>query len=196
RGRPRRRRGCRNRAPELVHGRFPVVRRQSCDERRRPGGEGLRDEPVRRLAPVARAAAPRPRRLRCPLRAPDDCPGEEDRRRARPGRRLAERAPRLSGDRARQARGPLAAGGSPPLRRDAHRPSRPERRRAPARRLTVESVSAPQAEAVSPISLDGAARWRFAFQRAGTHSLLIWPPFAIAWLFLIDLRKDAVAFDF
>ena len=57
-------------------------------------------------------------------------------------------------------------------------------------------MSAPQVEAVTPLSLEGGARWRFAFRRAGTHSLLIWPPFAIAWLFLIDFRKDAVAFDF
>jgi hypothetical protein len=57
-------------------------------------------------------------------------------------------------------------------------------------------VSAPHVEAVAPISLDSAARWRFAFKRAGTHSLLIWPPLAIAWLFVIDLHKHAVAFDF
>jgi alpha-1,2-mannosyltransferase len=40
------------------------------------------------------------------------------------------------------------------------------------------------------------ARWRFAFERAGTHSLLIWPPLAVAALFLVDVRKNAVAFDF
>jgi alpha-1,2-mannosyltransferase len=41
-----------------------------------------------------------------------------------------------------------------------------------------------------------AARWRFAFERAVTHSLLIWPPLALAALFLVDVRKNAVAFDF
>jgi alpha-1,2-mannosyltransferase len=57
-------------------------------------------------------------------------------------------------------------------------------------------VSAPDVEAAAPISLDTAARWSFAFKQAGTHSLLIWPPLAIAWLFVIDLHKHAVAFDF
>jgi hypothetical protein len=41
-----------------------------------------------------------------------------------------------------------------------------------------------------------AARWRFAFERAVTHSLLIWPPLALATLFFVDVRRHAVAFDF
>jgi hypothetical protein len=50
--------------------------------------------------------------------------------------------------------------------------------------------------AAEPIPTTAAERWRFAAKRAGTHSLLIWPPLAIAWLFLIDVHKHAVAFDF
>ena len=51
-------------------------------------------------------------------------------------------------------------------------------------------------EAVDSLSLTAAARWRFAAQRAVTHSLVIWPPLAVGWVLVIGLRKHAIAFDF
>jgi hypothetical protein len=51
-------------------------------------------------------------------------------------------------------------------------------------------------EATGQLPLNAADRWRIALKRAGTHSLLIWPPLTIAWLFVITLHKHAVAFDF
>ena len=51
-------------------------------------------------------------------------------------------------------------------------------------------------EATEPLPLNAADRWRIALKRAGTHSLVIWPPLTIAWLFVITLHKHAVAFDF
>jgi len=50
--------------------------------------------------------------------------------------------------------------------------------------------------AVDREPLDAAGRWRFAFKKAGTHSLIVWPPLAIGWLFLVDAHKHAIAFDF
>jgi alpha-1,2-mannosyltransferase len=41
-----------------------------------------------------------------------------------------------------------------------------------------------------------AARWRDAALRATTHSLLVWPPIAVAWVLIVGWRRDAIAFDF
>ena len=39
-------------------------------------------------------------------------------------------------------------------------------------------------------------RWGYALRRAGTHSLLIWPPLAVAWVFFIGLTRHAMSLDF
>jgi alpha-1,2-mannosyltransferase len=41
-----------------------------------------------------------------------------------------------------------------------------------------------------------AVRWGVAARLAGTHSLVVWPPIAMAWVLVVGWRKDAVAFDF
>jgi hypothetical protein len=51
-------------------------------------------------------------------------------------------------------------------------------------------------EAVEPTPLSAGDRWRVALKRAGTHSLVVWPPITIAWLFLIDLKRHTLALDF
>src|SRR6266851_3728925 len=50
--------------------------------------------------------------------------------------------------------------------------------------------------AVEPSSLAASARWGLAAKRAGTHSLLVWPPVAVAWVLVVGLHKHAMAFDF
>jgi hypothetical protein len=39
-------------------------------------------------------------------------------------------------------------------------------------------------------------RWRFAAERAGRHTLLIWPPLVVVWMLVVSIRHHAVAFDF
>jgi len=41
-----------------------------------------------------------------------------------------------------------------------------------------------------------SARWQLAARRAGTHSLLIWPPLALAWVIAVSLHTHVLAFDF
>jgi alpha-1,2-mannosyltransferase len=50
--------------------------------------------------------------------------------------------------------------------------------------------------AVEPLELPAAARWGLAARRAGTHSLLVWPPVAVGWVLVVGIRKHAMAFDF
>jgi Glycosyltransferase family 87 len=40
------------------------------------------------------------------------------------------------------------------------------------------------------------AGWGLAAKRAGTHSLAIWSTLSVAWLFVIGLRRDVLAYDF
>lgn len=51
-------------------------------------------------------------------------------------------------------------------------------------------------EAIRDAPAGATARWRFALKQAGTHSLLIWPPLTIAWLFFVGLRRHALSVDF
>jgi alpha-1,2-mannosyltransferase len=51
-------------------------------------------------------------------------------------------------------------------------------------------------EAADSLPVTAATRWTCAAKRAGTHSLLIWPPIAAVWVFIVALRKQAVALDF
>jgi alpha-1,2-mannosyltransferase len=51
-------------------------------------------------------------------------------------------------------------------------------------------------EAVDPLTLTAADRWRLATRRALNHSLIVWPPLAIGWLLLVASEKDALAIDF
>jgi Glycosyltransferase family 87 len=44
--------------------------------------------------------------------------------------------------------------------------------------------------------LTASERWRLAAQRAGTHSLLIWPPLTLLWLIVVSIHTHALAFDF
>jgi alpha-1,2-mannosyltransferase len=50
--------------------------------------------------------------------------------------------------------------------------------------------------AIEPIELPAGARWGIAARRAGTHSLLVWPPVAVGWVLAVGIRKHAMAFDF
>jgi hypothetical protein len=50
--------------------------------------------------------------------------------------------------------------------------------------------------AVSPAQpLSASVRWRLAARRAGTHTLLVWPPLAVAWVVFVGIRSNALAFD-
>jgi hypothetical protein len=51
-------------------------------------------------------------------------------------------------------------------------------------------------EAVESLPISAAARWRFAAQRAVTHSLAVWPPLAVGSVFVFGLRRHAMAVDF
>src|SRR5438445_1041686 len=51
-------------------------------------------------------------------------------------------------------------------------------------------------EAADSLPVSAAGRWSYAAKRAGTHSLLIWPPLAVVWVFIVAFRKQAVALDF
>jgi len=44
-------------------------------------------------------------------------------------------------------------------------------------------------------TLTSAHRWRIAARRAGTHSLVIWPPITLAFLVVVTLHKGSLAFD-
>jgi alpha-1,2-mannosyltransferase len=50
--------------------------------------------------------------------------------------------------------------------------------------------------AIEPLELPAGARWGIAARRAGTHSLLVWPPVAVGWVLAVGIRKHAMAFDF
>jgi hypothetical protein len=50
--------------------------------------------------------------------------------------------------------------------------------------------------AVEPLPLPASARWGLPARRAGTHSLLVWPPLTVAWVLVVGLHKHAIAFDF
>lgn len=39
-------------------------------------------------------------------------------------------------------------------------------------------------------------RWEIAARRAGTHTLIVFPPLFMAWLFWVSIRRDVVALDF
>jgi alpha-1,2-mannosyltransferase len=51
-------------------------------------------------------------------------------------------------------------------------------------------------EAADPVFSSPAARWKLAAKRAGTHSLIVWPPLAVGWVLVVGVRRHAVAFDF
>jgi hypothetical protein len=51
-------------------------------------------------------------------------------------------------------------------------------------------------EAADGTILTAGDRWRLAGRRAGTHSLLIWPPLALAVLIYASARKSSLAIDF
>jgi alpha-1,2-mannosyltransferase len=51
-------------------------------------------------------------------------------------------------------------------------------------------------EAADGAILTAGDRWRLAGRRAGTHSLLIWPPLALAVLIYAGARKNSLAIDF
>src|SRR5438876_456362 len=51
-------------------------------------------------------------------------------------------------------------------------------------------------EAADSLPVTAAERWSHAARRAGTHSLLIWPPVAVVWVVVVGLRNHAMAFDF
>lgn len=51
-------------------------------------------------------------------------------------------------------------------------------------------------EAADSTALTTGDRWRIAAGRALTHALIVWPPLAVAWVVIVGIRKDAVAFDF
>lgn len=42
----------------------------------------------------------------------------------------------------------------------------------------------------------GDAAWGVAARRAGTHSLAIWSTISVAWLFVVGLRRNVLAYDF
>ena len=44
-------------------------------------------------------------------------------------------------------------------------------------------------------TLTPAERWRLAAHRAGTHSLLVWPPVAVAFLVVASVRKGSLEID-
>jgi hypothetical protein len=67
----------------------------------------------------------------------------------------------------------------------------PSRPRPAAGFLKFSSMAA-----VEPLELPAAARWGIAARRAGTHSLLVWPPVAVGWVLAVGIRKHAMAFDF
>jgi len=52
----------------------------------------------------------------------------------------------------------------------------------------MEAVGAPQ--------MRPSARWQLAARRAGTHSLIVWPPVALLWVIVVSLHTHALAFDF
>jgi hypothetical protein len=51
-------------------------------------------------------------------------------------------------------------------------------------------------EAADPLLSSPAARWKLAAKRAGTHSLIVWPPLAVGWVLVVGIRRHVVAFDF
>jgi glycosyl transferase family 87 len=51
-------------------------------------------------------------------------------------------------------------------------------------------------EAADSLPVNGTERWTHAARRAGSHSLLIWPPVAVGWVIVVGLRAHAMAFDF
>jgi Glycosyltransferase family 87 len=51
-------------------------------------------------------------------------------------------------------------------------------------------------EAVNGSISTAGDRWRLAGRRAGTHSLLLWPPLAVAVLIYASARKSSLAIDF
>jgi Glycosyltransferase family 87 len=51
-------------------------------------------------------------------------------------------------------------------------------------------------EAVNGSISTAGDRWRLAWRRAGTHSLMIWPPLAVALLIYVSARKSSLAIDF
>ena len=57
-------------------------------------------------------------------------------------------------------------------------------------------MAAHQVEAVEGATLNTGDRWRLAGRRAGAHSLLIWPPVALAVLIYASARKNSLAIDF
>jgi hypothetical protein len=51
-------------------------------------------------------------------------------------------------------------------------------------------------EAADGIFPTAAERWRLAGRRAGNHSLIIWPPVALAVLIYASVKKNSLAIDF
>jgi hypothetical protein len=51
-------------------------------------------------------------------------------------------------------------------------------------------------EAADSLPVTATGRWSYAAKRAGTHSLLIWPPIAVIWVLIVGLRLQAMALDF
>jgi hypothetical protein len=45
-------------------------------------------------------------------------------------------------------------------------------------------------------ALTSRERWTIAARRAGTHSLLLWPPLTIAYMVLVSARKGSLGIDF
>lgn len=51
-------------------------------------------------------------------------------------------------------------------------------------------------EAKQVQTLPTSEQWILALQRAATQSLAVWPPLVLAWLLIVSVHRNAVAFDF